>query len=85
MMLLRRGTSVPGVASLLPMLLISLPALLLVLLRRLNLAFFTLILVVFSMMMEPLFQTVVLELLVSLRWGIQLLLRRTLGVIFDFG
>ena len=83
-MLLRRGTSIPRVASLVPMLLVSLSALLLVLLRRLDLAFFALILVVFSMMMRPLFQTVVFELLVPLRWGIQLLLRRTLRVIFDF-
>ena len=85
-MLLISGVSVPGVASLVSMLLISLPALqLVVLLRRLNLAFLTLIFILFSMMMRSLFQTIVLKLLVSQRWGrVLLLLRRALRVIFNF-
>ena len=54
MMLQRRGTSALGVISLPPTFLISLPARLLVLLRRLNLAFLALVFFVFTMMMRPL-------------------------------
>jgi hypothetical protein len=83
-MLQRRGTSALGVVSLPPTLLISLPARLLVLLRRLNLAFLALVFVVLTMMMRPLCQAVVFELLVSLRWRIWLLLRRPFRLILNF-
>jgi hypothetical protein len=84
MMLQRRGTSALGVISLPPTFLISLPARLLVLLRRLNLAFLALVFFVFTMMMRPLCQAVVFELLMPLRWGIRLFLRGPFRIILNF-
>lgn len=83
-MLQRRGTFALGVMSLPFTLLISLPALLLLLLRRLNLAFLALVFVVYAMMMRPLCKPVVFKLLVSLWWGIRLLLRRPFRIILNF-